>query len=354
MATIFGVLGMADRDTFEDTARQRAAYEVINDYAARTEQELNEALRVFVQGDTTDRAEKYFLPGGGMMQSAANRTRPGAVKPVNSWEVGYPLDDWRDQLAVDFVASAYMTAAQLDAQIKGVAERYKNTKRFAILRALLNATNETATDNYGSVTVRRLANATSGSDTTVYPPVIGSTTEATEDHYLESGYAAGSISDSNNPFKTIRNELEEHFGGGQVVVFINNAQRDASEALTAFTDKTPTFTVAGQDTAVLGTDLPMVPGTPIGAINDVLVVEWRWIPSGYMVGVSLDAPAPLKRRVDEPASLRGFKLVARQQEFPLEESFWVAREGYGVANRLNGVVLELGTGGTYTTPSAYA
>jgi len=46
--------------------------------------------------------------------------------------------------------------------------------------------------------------------------------------------------------------------------------------------------------------------------------------------------------------------VAEQQEFPLNESFWMAREGYGVANRLNGVVLELGTGGTFTVPTAYA
>lgn len=356
MATIFGVLGMADRDTFEDTTAQRAAYDLINDYAARTQADLDAAFSLFVQTETDVHAERYFLPGGGMMQASANRTRPGAVKPVTSFDVAYPIDDFRDQIASDFVANAYISAAQLDAQVKGIAERYKNTKRYLILKSILNSTNDTFVDQkYGSLTIRRLANATSGSDTTVYPPVIGSSTEATEDHYLETGYAASAISDTNNPFVTARDELEEHFGQGTIVSFINNAQRAKVEALTAFAEKIPMATRPADNNAVLvDAGLPSVPGRIIGAINDVIVSEWRWIPANYIVSIMIDQPAPLKKRVDEPASLRGFKLVAQQQEFPLNESFWMAREGYGVANRLNGVVLELGTGGTYTIPTAYA
>lgn len=356
MATIFGVLGMADRDTFEDTTAQRAAWETINEYAARTQADLDAATAVFVQTETDVHAERYFMPAGGMMQASANRTRPGAVKPVTTYDVAYPIDDWRDQIASDFVATAYMSAAQLDAQVKGIAERYKNTKRFAILKALLNSTNDTFVDQkYGSLTIRRLANATSGSDTTVYPPLIGTSSEATEDHYIETGYSAASISDTNNPFVTGRDEIEEHFGDGMIVAFINNAQRAKSEALTNFAERVPGATKPADNNAVLlDQGLPSVPGRIIGAINDVIVSEWRWIPANYILFVDLSQPAPLKKRVDEPASLRGFKLVAEQQEFPLQESFWMAREGYGVANRLNGVVLELGTGGTYTIPTAYA
>lgn len=356
MATIFGVLGMADRDTFEDTTAQRAAYNLVNEYLAATEADVDAAMRIFVQGETTDHAERYFLPSGGMMQAAANRTRPGAVKPINSFDVAYPIDDFRDQLAADIVTNAYMTAEQLDAQVKGIAQRYVNTKRFLILKALFNSTNDTFVDQkYGSLTIRRLANATAGSDTTVYPPLIGTTTEATEDHYIETNYAASAISDTNNPFVTARDELEEHWGTGQVVQFINKAQRAKVEALTAFAEKTPYATVPADNNAVLAEQgLPTVPGRIIGAINDVLVSQWDWVPSGYSLSVDLMQPAPLKKRVDEPASLRGFKLVAEQEEFPLKESFYMAREGYGVANRLNGVVLEFNTGGTYTIPTTYA
>jgi len=35
------------------------------------------------------------------------------------------------------------------------------------------------------------------------------------------------------------------------------------------------------------------------------------------------------------------------------DSFWRHRMGYGVANRLNGVVMELAAGGTYTIPTVY-
>jgi hypothetical protein len=84
------------------------------------------------------------------------------------------------------------------------------------------------------------------------------------------------------------------------------------------------------------------------------VSEWRWIPAGYMLGVAIDQPAPLMRRVDIPEQLRGFRLAAKQNEFPFEESFYRAREGYGAKNRLNGVALQLVASTSYTTPTAYA
>lgn len=355
MATIFGVLGMADRDTFQDTTAQRAAWELINQYAARTEADLDAATAVFVQETTDQHAERYFLPSGGMMQAAANRSRPGAVKPLNSYDVAYPIDDFRDQIAADFVATAYMTAAQLQAQVVGVAERYRNTKRYLILRALLNSTNETFTDQkYGSLTVRRLANA----DGTLYIPLIGSSTELSgHSHYAGTNYVSSSISDTNNPYVTIRDHLEEHFGDSTIVAFINNAERAKTEALTGFAERVPMATTPADNNAVLAEQgLPSVPGRIIGAINDVLVSEWRWIPSGYILGVAVDQPGPLKKRWDEEvaSSLRGFQLKAQQTEFPIEESFWMAREGYGSGNRLNGVALQLVASTSYTTPTAYA
>jgi hypothetical protein len=72
----------------------------------------------------------------------------------------------------------------------------------------------------------------------VYPPVLGSETEATEDHYLESGYASANVSDTNDPYVTVVDDLEHHFGaatgGENIVVFINNAERGVTEDLTDF------------------------------------------------------------------------------------------------------------------------
>jgi hypothetical protein len=74
-----------------------------------------------------------------------------------------------------------------------------------------------------------------------------------------------------------------------------------------------------------------------------------------MLGIHLDAPAPLKKRVDPTAVGlgRGLQLVSEDTDHPFVGSHWSHRFGFGVANRLSAVVMELGTGGTYTIPTAY-
>jgi hypothetical protein len=351
MATIFGVLGIQDTDTFPDSAGQTSVWSFINDYLAVQEAEADKVYGVFVESETTDHKERYFLPAGGMLQQASNLTRPGAVKPVNSWDAGYPIDDGRDQLAYTDVALAYMSAAQLDAHVRTMTQRYVNWRRFRILRALLNKTNESITDDrWGSITVYRLANA----DGSLFPPLIGASADlASHTHYVGSNYTAASISDTNNPYVTIRDHLEEHFGDSTMVAFINNADRAKTEALTAFRPRLTAATTPNANASYLDeAGLPAVPGRIIGSVNDVLVSEWRWIPSGYILGISLDVPAPLKKRVDPFVELQGFKMVAEQMEFPLKESFFRAREGYGVGNRLGAVALQLVASTTYTTPTS--
>jgi hypothetical protein len=266
MPTIFGALGVADTDIFGDSRGQMAAWNLINEYLAQTEADAARVYGVFVQGETTDYSERAFLPASGYLQASRNTTRPGATKLSGSWDVSYPIDDGRDQIAIDDVAMAYMTAAQLDANVQGVTQRYVNWRRRLILRALLNATNETFTDDLrGNLTIRRLANADSGVE---YPPVIGSgSMTASHNHYAGTNYVTANISDTNNPYTTIRDHLEEHYGDSQIVVFINNAERAKSEALTAFTDRTPYGVQTGADTATLAGALPTVPGRIIGAVS---------------------------------------------------------------------------------------
>ncbi|HMN11836.1 MAG TPA: hypothetical protein PKD55_05870, partial [Bellilinea sp.] len=99
-------------------------------------------------------------------------------------------------------------------------------------------------------------------------------------------------------------------------------------------------------------------GRVIGRVEGagVWVVEWRYLPTGYQVGVHLGAPRPLVRRIDpEDTGLgQGLRLVAVDEEFPFTEAFWRNRFGFGAGNRLNGVVMELANGGGYTVPTAYA
>jgi hypothetical protein len=356
MAGIFGALGFGDTDRiFASTQGQTVVLDAIQTYLNRVNNDLNMALSIFVEGDTEGYTERYKLPGGGRLRRRGTDGRYGVAKASGGWDVAYPLEDFGSELGGDDVVLAYMTAGDMDRHLSTVTIQNVNTVRFEVLKALFNDSNATFVDAlHGSLTIRRLANT----DGSTYPPVLGSESEADEDHYLESGYAAASISDSNNPYITIRQELEEHFGastgGDNIVVFIHPDEVPETEDLTSFHPVIDSSIRAGANTDI-PVNLPMVPGKILGRVEGCWAVEWRWMPSGYMLAIHMDAPAPLKRRVD-PADTglgRGLQLIVNEQQFPHQVAVYRHRFGLGVANRLNGVVMELGTGGTYTIPTAY-
>lgn len=359
MSGIAGALNINDSDrVYVSTLGQNIVYDAIQQTLAQYNADLMGAMSVFVDSNTSNYKERYKLPGGGRLQRTTGNGGPtGAFKANGQWDVAYPLEGFGTSIASGRVDYAYMTVGDLDRHMSTVTAQNTNTVRFELLKALLNSGARTFVDPlWGSLSVQPLANG----DSVVYPPVLGSESEATENHYLESGYAASAISDTNNPFKTIRDELEEHFGtpadGSEIVCFINDAQTAKSILLTEFNDITDRYVEPGSNTDTVR-PWPAVPGRMLGRTDSgVWVAEWRWIPANYVVGVHLAAPKPLKMRVD-PADTglgTGLQLIATDQEYPLRASYWENRFGFGVANRLNGVVMELGTGGTYDIPTAYA
>lgn len=358
MTGIFGVLNLNDTDRlYVNTVGQSIVYDAVNTYLAQVSADLVAAQEVFVETMTEGYKERYKLPGGGRLQRRGGQSPSGAVKASASWDVAYPLEDFGAQVAADDVTLAYMTLQELQRHLDTVVQQDINTVRFEILRSIFNNTARTFVDPlYGSLTVQPLALA---SDGVLYPPVLGSETEATDTHHIESGYASSAISDANNPLPTMRDELEEHFGantgGSNIVVFINNAQTAKIKALTDFDEVIDNFIIPG-DAVNQPTRLPSVPGRIVGRGSGVFVVEWRWIPADYAVAIHLEAPAPLKMRVDpaDTGLARGLQLVSRETNYPMEAAHYRHRFGVGVGNRLNGVVMEFGTGGTYTIPTAYA
>lgn len=359
MTTIFGHLGVNDHDyVFNATQGQEAIYTTIVDYVARVQSDTRGQMRLFVGEQTENHKERYKLPGGGRLQKTGRGVVPGHVKRVGSWDTAYPLEDFAAGMAMDDVSMAYMTAEEMQRHIETIVTQNINTERYEILYHLFNNTAKTFIDpDWGTLTVQPLANG----DTVTYPPVLGSETAATEDHYLESGYAASAISDTNNPFITIRDELEEHFGtmtgGENIVAMINSAQETKTLELTDFVEVTDNFVIPGTQTATLNQLIP-VPGTAriLGRTNGVWVAEWAWIPENYILAIHLEEQAPLKRRVDpmDTGLPTGLTLVRQDDEYPMRRSYWRNRFGYGVGNRLNGVVMELGTGGSYDIPSGYS
>lgn len=357
MANLFGALGLSDGDrVYNATAGQRAVYDIAMEHVAMQNAALQQVLSIFIGEETSDYKRRYKLPGSGRLQRMGANGAPGAVKANGEWDIALPLEDFGAAVAANRINRAYMTAAELSLHIDTVLIQNVNTLRYEMLRALFNSTAGTFVDElWGSLTIQRLANG----DSVVYPPVQGSESEAADNHYLESGYAASAISDTNDPYVTIVDELEEHFGtptsGSEIVVFINNAQRAKTEALTNFVEVTDRHVVPGANTDTV-TGLPVLPGRTIGRHKaGATVQEWRWIPANYQLAIHLGAPKPLIKRIDPPDTglPSGLTLVAEDEEFPFKTSYWSHRFGFGVGNRLNGVVMKLGTGGTYSVPSGY-
>lgn len=358
MSGIFGLLGLPDGDlSYVNRIGQRAVFDASNEYLRAVTDDMNRAYAVFVQEQTEMHKERYKLPGGGRLQKRGGMSKSAAAKAYGSWDVAYPLEDFGVGTWDIDVDVAYLPVAEVQRRLDTVRIQGINTRRFEMLRRLFKNTTDTFVDprdDVGSLTIQPLAN----NDAVTYPPVLGSESEAAEMHYLESGYAASAISDTNNPYVTIRDELEEHFGAptgyGNIAVFINNAQTAKSEALTDFKSVVDNNIRAG-DNADVPQNLPGVPGRIVGRTNGVWVVEWRWMPANYMIGIDLEQPAPLKMRVDLAATglPRGLNLVATEDKYPLMNSQFRDRFGIGTGNRLNGVVFELGTGGSYTIPTAY-
>jgi hypothetical protein len=360
MSEIYGILGISDNErVFVNAIGQDVVYDATKQILGDHNADLERAKSIFVERMTTDHKLRYKLAGGGRMQQRDRYGRPGAVKATGEWDVAFPIKDFADQIGNDDISLAYMTMQDYDLNLDTIMRRNLNTVRFEILQRLFTNTQTSLVDPiYGTLAIEPLANG----DTVVYPPVIGSESEATEDHYLEAGYLASAISDTNNPYATVAADLTHHFGkvtgGSPLVAFMNSAQTPLTRALGEFVKVPDTWERPGNDTAT-PTGLPStLPGKVIGRLSSsgVWVCEWDWIPANYIVGLHLDAPKPLIERVDEEGTglERGLALVAEDEKWPLQASVWRHRFGYGVGNRLNGVVMEVANGGTYTIPTAYA
>jgi hypothetical protein len=360
MSTLFGALGVNENDrTYLRTLDQSIVYEAVNQVLAEFNAQLQAARSIFVEETTSDLQRRYKLPGGGYMQGRNAQGRPGALKAKGEWDVAFPLFDYSDAIADNDVDLAYMTVQEFDRHMKTIMNRSLNTERRAILQSVFNNADLSHIDQTGrgTLTVKPLANG----DAVLYPPVIGSEDEATENHYIETNYAVADISATNDPTATVQDELEEHFGtpngGSDIVLFTTAAAAKKIKAIDGFVEVTDNNVRPGDDTATVNGLPAGMPGRVHGSLNNVWVVEWRALPANYGFGIHLNAPKPLIRRVD-PAEVGlgdgSLQLVVTDERFPMEQSTFRQRYGYGVGNRLNGVVIEFGTGGSFTVPTSLA
>jgi hypothetical protein len=263
------------------------------------------------------------------------------------WSIGWDRETFARMTVGDL--ERHLSASQVGNNARHLSEQF---------RALFGNANYTfADDDFGSLTIRRLANA----DGTTYPPVPGSATEADDNHYLVSEYAPTAMSATNNPFAALKAKIAGRFGAMvNVVAVINPAQRaEVMIDLPSFVDASVAGISAGANTAIASALGGInVPGTFIGVDGDsgvyVYVNDEGRVPANYILAVGVGLPAPLMRRVPREATLQGFKLEADNEHDPLYQRIYRDRFGYAVVNRLSAAVMFLDAGETYVVPTAYA
>lgn len=364
MSTIFAALNLADVEkTYVNTVGASLVFDAVQASFEMHNAEVQRMLSVFVERQTEDYTMRYQLPGGGELQELGDEDAPGSVKAGGYWDVAFPLRRYGAALSGGRVALGYLTVGQLERHLLTVFEQDIARLRSLILTALFENTNLTFTDRrVGSdLTIRRLANT----DGTLYPPVLGSTSEADDEHYVSVEYDPASIDSTHDPVPNATAELVEHFGGqstfGDPIVFFHNS--DATSylaALTGYAKVEDQFIrqAPGSTTDVAAGLPPNIPGRIHGRYKNAWLSEWAAIPAYYGLAVHLGAPRPLIQRVAPAATGlgSGLSLVARDAVFPLESAYYERHVGFGVGNRLNGycVYMKANASGVYTPPTAYA
>lgn len=359
MSMLAGILNVQDsQHSFVSNVGQALVFDAVNQVLADYNADVTKAMSVLVQQDTEKFKFRHLLPGGGKLQRMGRQAPAAAVKRYGYNDVALPLRQWGAEMAGSRVDMAYMTIEELDAHLDTIMIQDLNTLRWRILTAIFEDTTLTYDDeHHGDLTIKHLANG----DADLYPPVLGSETEAIDDHYREAGYTVAAIADANNPVVTLRDEIAEHYGGigsrGREFVYFHGADQTAYlAAITGYVANSDQFVAIGAATDDVRFYPQNVPGRLHGRLSGAWLSEWDgWCPDTFGFMVLMTVPAPLYRRVDPAATGlgRGLQLVATDVNHPMHRASYENRYGIAVVNRLPAAVIKVTEDATYAPPTAY-
>jgi hypothetical protein len=331
------------------TVGERRVMDAIQESVGEYTRQLNALLASFVER-TTDHKIRFSLAGDGTLQPLDEHGNPIPVRPSGYYDVAFPIQGGGTAWGNNRVSRALMTVDEANRNTLDAMIRDADWMRRHALAACFDNVAWTFDDSeFGDLTIQPLAN----SDTVKYTKVGGAS--ATDDHYLAQ---AAAIDDSHNPFDDIYDELTEHPSNRDpVVVYVASDLTSSIEALTAFIEVADPDLRYGVATTQIdqGVSLDVIRGLGdevLGKVNHCWIVEWRALPSGYMLAHAVGGGPVLKMREYAAASLQGFFAENHSPDGNLQEVRMIRYCGFGVANRVAAVVYYVG-GGAYAIPTGY-
>lgn len=350
MAVLYGALSEKDLGTERvTTVGVDVVMDAIEQSFAEHDRQLRAMMGLFVM-PTQKWKTRFQSAAAARLQplDAAGRARP--IKPSGYWEVAFPIQMAGAAWGVDYVTNAKMTVDELRRIVVMMQEADIRWMRDHILAALFfdgaGGTPWTFTDPLnGSLSIYGLADG----DTVTYQVMNGADVPATDDHVKGTGsFAVATIED-------IFNELDEHpENAGEKIVFVPTASRSTIEGFAGFVPAgDPNIRLSVSTDQLVGSLETPIPGRVFGYLEKCWMVEWRHMPSNYLIGVTTQGDKPLAMREDEEPELRGFHKAGDRNDHPWYEQQWNRRAGFGAWNRVGAIVYETDNA-TYSSPSGYS
>lgn len=304
------------------------------------------AMLAAVANPTSLYTERFRLPSSGTLQPLDEWGNPRPERLGEYFDVAYPIQGGGTAFGLNRVSSELVTVEEINALTVERLQRDADWMRRHMLAALFtNTTWSYADDQHGALTIQCLANG----DTVTYG--LSGGTVATDTHYLAQ---ASAIDDSNNPYDDIYTELMEHpSNSGPVVAYIPTDLVATTKALTAFVEiGDPDLRYGTGATQIAAPFSRRFGDEVLGKVNNVWVVEWRALPSGYIVAFAEGGGPPLGMRQYPSTALQGLFTENHSPDGNLQESRFIRYAGFGARNRIAALVYRIGNG-SYAIPTGY-
>jgi hypothetical protein len=335
-----------------ETVGVSEVYGMISASLGEYNRQINALLMGMVQR-TTDYQVRVKLPGGGTLQPLDESGNPLPVREEGYYDVAFPIQGGGTAFGANRVGRALMTVAEANRRTLESMRRDKDWMRRHILAAVLDNAPWTYEDEeHGNLTIQPLANG----DTVTYLRRGGDV--STDTHYLAQ---AAAIDDSNNPFDDIYDELIEHPSNmDPVVVYVPTNLKPTVVGLTSFVE-------VGDPDLQYGSSVTRIQGNPaqfddtirgfgdavLGKVEKCWIVEWKALPSNYMIAHARGAAEPVLKMREYPApELQGFFMEQHSPDGNLNETRMIRYAGFGVHNRVGALVYRIGNV-AYGIPTGY-
>lgn len=343
------------KDIFDRRVNEVGVQDVFNAVTQSVEEHNRQvaALMSLFVNPTTEYKVRYRTPTLARLQPLDENGRARPIKPSGQYDVAFPIQMGGTAWGTNYISRAKMTVQEANEVTATMLSADARWMRDHLLAALFfddNAGGDGwafADEEHGTLNVMGLADG----DTTQYLVQAGADSGTTDDHYLAQEAAIG---DAANPFPTLYNELTEHpENGGEVVALIPTNLKATTEALTNFVPVAdPNIALGANTDRLVGTLNAPLPGMLLGYVNEVWIVEWKSLPSNYIVATTTEGERPIAMRQHQEAELQGLNLVGQRDDHPFYESQWLRAAGFGAWNRVGAAVLRIGNA-SYAIPTNY-